>query len=66
VAAALIRIGYANDLRVRKALERLVRVQNKEGGWLCPYWKAHARDTHGCFYGTICPLETFQRLMRKI
>ncbi len=65
MTAALIRIGYANDLRIRKALEWLVKVQNKDGGWLCPYWKAHVRDTHGCFYGTICPLEAFSEVPRK-
>lgn len=64
MAAALIRIGYANDSRVRKALKWLVKIQNKDGGWLCPYWKAHVKDTHGCFYGTICPLEAFSEVPR--
>jgi len=64
MAAALIRIGYANDSRVMKALEWLVKIQNKDGGWLCPYWKAHVKDTHGCFYGTICPLEAFSEVPR--
>ena len=59
MAAALIRIGYADDHRVRKALEWLVRVQNRDGGWLCPYWRAHIKDKHGCFDGTICPMEAF-------
>ena len=65
MAAALIRIGYANDPRVTKALEWLVKIQNKDGGWLCPYWKAHVKDTHGCFYGTICPLEAFSELKKE-
>jgi len=65
MAAALIRIGYLNDPRVRKALEWLVKIQNKDGGWLCPYWQAHAKETHGCFYGTICPLEAFSEAPRK-
>jgi hypothetical protein len=65
MAAALIRIGYANDPRVRKALEWLVKIQNKDGGWLCPYWKAHIRDKHGCFYGTICPLEAFSEVKKE-
>ena len=39
-----------------------MRVQNVDGGWLCPYWKAHVKDTHGCFYGTICPLEAFSEV----
>jgi hypothetical protein len=65
MAAALIRIGYANDSRVRKALEWLVKIQNKDGGWLCPYWKAHIKDKHGCFYGTICPLEAFSEVKKE-
>ena len=65
VAAALIRIGYLNDPRVKKALEWLIRIQNKDGGWLCPYWKAHIKDKHGCFYGTICPLEAFSEVPKK-
>ena len=65
VAAALIRIGYADDPRVKKALEWLVRVQNKDGGWLCPYWKAHVRDWHGCFMGTICSLEAFSEIPKS-
>jgi len=66
MAAAFIRIGYGNDPRVRKALEWLVKIQNKDGGWLCPYWQAHVKDTHGCFYGTICPLEAFSEAPREI
>jgi hypothetical protein len=65
MTAALIRIGYANDPRVEKALEWLVKIQNKDGGWLCPYWKAHVKDKHGCFYGTICPLEAFSEVKRE-
>lgn len=65
MAAALIRIGYGNDPRVRKALEWLVKIQNADGGWLCPYWKAHVRDKHGCFYGTICPLEAFSEVGKE-
>lgn len=59
MAAALIRLGYEDDHRVKNALQWLVRVQNKDGGWLCPYWKAHLRDKHACFMGTICPMEAF-------
>jgi len=65
MAAALIRIGYASDPRVKKALEWLARIQNMDGGWLCPYWKAHVKDKHGCFYGTICPLEAFSEVSRE-
>jgi hypothetical protein len=65
MAAALIRMGYADDFRVRKALEWLVKIQNRDGGWLCPYWKAHIRDKHGCFYGSICPLEAFSEAEKE-
>jgi hypothetical protein len=64
VAAALMRIGYGQDPRVKKALEWLVKIQNIDGGWLCPYWRAHIKDKHGCFCGTICLLEAFS-LVRK-
>ena len=59
ICSALIRLGYGNDKRVLRALTWLVEVQNGDGGWLCPYWKAHIKDTHSCFYGTICALEAF-------
>ncbi|MGQ9506862.1 MAG: hypothetical protein ACUVTB_03255 [Candidatus Bathycorpusculaceae bacterium] len=65
MAAAFLRMGYGDDLRVRKALNWLVKIQNRDGGWLCPYWKAHIRDTHGCFYGTICPLEAFSETKKE-
>jgi hypothetical protein len=57
VVAALQRLGYASDSRVKRALDWLISVQNEDGGWLCPYWHAHIKDTHGCFYGTLWPLE---------
>jgi hypothetical protein len=62
IVAALVRLGYEKDIHVRRALEWLVRVQNNDGGWLCPYWSAHIRDKHGCFYGTIGPLDAFSTL----
>jgi hypothetical protein len=65
MVTALIRMGYADDTKVRKALEWLVRVQNKDGGWLCPYWKAHVRDKHACFMGTICPMEAFSEVPKE-
>lgn len=57
VVAALLRLGYEDDARVWRAVEWLVQVQRSDGGWLCPYWRAHLRDKHSCFYGTICALE---------
>jgi len=65
MVAALIRLGYNKDPRVNKAIKWLVKIQNKDGGWLCPYWKAHIKDTHSCFYGTICPLEAFSEIPIK-
>ncbi len=62
VCLALIRLGYASDRRVKKALKWLVDVQNEDGGWLCPYWGAHKNDKHGCFMGTITPLDAFSEL----
>jgi len=62
VCAAMLRMGYGRDVRLVKALNWLVKIQNIDGGWLCPYWKAHIRDTHGCFYGTISPLEAFSEV----
>ena len=62
IVAALIRLGYADDSRLKKALNWLVEVQNRDGDWLCPYWKAHIKDTHGCFFGTICPIEAFSEV----
>jgi len=62
LASALIRIGYKDDDRVQKALDWLIKIQNQDGGWLCPYWKAHVKDKHGCFHGTICALEAFSEV----
>jgi len=62
VCAALLRMGYNGDSRMTNALNWLVKIQNTDGGWLCPYWKAHVKDTHSCFYGTICPLEAFSEV----
>lgn len=64
--AALLRIGYTDDERVNRALEWLTSIQNEDGGWLCPYWKAHVKDTHGCFYGTICPLEALSEIPKDM
>lgn len=66
MATALTRLGCGRDLRVKKALEWLVQIQKKDGGWLCPYWRAHVRDKHGCFFGTICPLEAFSMVEKEM
>ncbi len=59
VVSALLRLGYGDDPRLWRAVDWLASVQHADGGWLCPYWKAHVRDKHSCFYGTICALEAF-------
>jgi len=66
VAASLIKLGYAEDDRVRRALSWLVEIQNEDGGWLCPYWKAHVKDRHGCFMGTITPLDAFSEVPEEL
>jgi len=62
VSLALIRLGYYKNKVVKKALQWLLQVQNKDGGWLCPYWGTHKNDTHGCFMGTITPLDAFSEI----
>jgi len=62
VIAALLRMGYGEDPRLWLSVDWLVEIQNPDGGWLCPYWKAHVKDTHSCFYGTICALEAFSEI----
>ncbi|MCX6096363.1 MAG: hypothetical protein NT125_06595 [Candidatus Bipolaricaulota bacterium] len=64
VLAALLRIGFAEDPRLARAVGWLLEIQNEDGGWLCPYWKAHVRDRHSCFFGTIAPLEALSELPR--
>jgi len=65
MSSALVRIGYKDDPRVKKALNWLVKIQMKDGGWQCPYWPAHAKDTHSCFMGTICPMEAFSEIPKR-
>ncbi len=59
ITLALIRLGFSKNQAISDALEWLVEIQNVDGGWLCPYWGAHKKDTHGCFMGTITPLDAF-------
>ena len=62
VVAAMLRTGFQGDPRVSRAIEWLLQIQNQDGGWLCPNWSAHIKDTHSCFMGTICPLEAFSEV----
>jgi len=65
LCAAMLRLSYGTDPRLIKALNWLVKIQNRDGGWLCPYWKAHIKDTHSCFHGTICSLEAFSEVSKE-
>ena len=65
VALALIRLGYSEHRAMGDALKWLVEIQNDDGGWLCPYWGAHKNDKHGCFMGTITPLDAFSETPKK-
>lgn len=65
MSAALIRIGYKDDPRVKKALEWLVKIQMEDGGWQCPYWPVHAKDKHSCFMGTACAMEAFSEIPKQ-
>ena len=62
VLAAFLRMGFADDPRLVRAGDWLLEIQNQDGGWLCPYWKAHVRDRHSCFFGTIAPLEALSEV----
>ena len=64
VLAAFLRMGFAKDPRLARAVDWLLEIQNQDGGWLCPYWKAHVHDRHSCFFGTIAPLEALSELPR--
>ncbi len=63
VLTALARLGYARDERVAKGLCWLIAIQENDGGWLCRSWKAHARNTHSCFMGSITALEAINALL---
>jgi hypothetical protein len=65
LVASLFRLGYKEDSRIKKAVKWLINVQNSDGGWLCPYWRAHIKDKHSCFIGTIAPLEAFSEIPEK-
>jgi len=66
MALALIHLGYSYHRAVKDALKWLVEIQNTDGGWLCPYWHAHKDDKHGCFMGTITPLDAFSEAPKKL
>jgi hypothetical protein len=65
IVAALLRLGYEGDPRLNRALDWLIRIQHPDGGWQCPYWRAHIKDRHSCFHGTICALEGLSELREE-
>lgn len=65
IVTSLIDLGFYPDYRIEKALKWLISVQNRDGGWLCPYWGKHRSEKHGCFMGTITPLDAFSHVPEK-
>lgn len=63
MARALIRFGYGNDPRVRKALEWLVRTANPKGGWTC--WSFGEGPTTGRTLDSWEGLSAFAALPRS-
>jgi len=57
VIAALCRLGYGKDVRVRDAVEHLLTFQEPDCGWGCRTFGYHKYDKHSCFMGTICALD---------
>jgi hypothetical protein len=62
LVASFLRLGYKEDFRIKKAIQWLISVQNSDGGWLCPYWRAHINDKHSCFVGTIASLDALSEI----
>ncbi len=57
VIASFCRLGRAKDARVRRAMDRLLEMQEPDGGWHCRSFGYHARDKHSCFMGAVCGLD---------
>jgi hypothetical protein len=53
LAVQTVRATIPNSRVVKRIFSR----QTPGGGRLFPCWKAHSRDAHSCFYGTICPMQ---------
>jgi hypothetical protein len=62
IIASLSRLGCQDDPRVVAGLDALISIQESDGGFLCRSWKAHAKDTHSCFMGSISGLEAINSL----
>jgi hypothetical protein len=59
----LITLGYANDRRVKKAIDWLPVQQLEDGGWNCDYPEKKVK--HGSFMSTIEPLWGYSEIPRS-
>jgi hypothetical protein len=66
VIAALCRLGYANDVRVRRAVKHLLSFQELDAGWGCRSFGYHKHDIHSCFMGSICALDGLIEYVRQV
>jgi hypothetical protein len=59
----LVKFGYSNDPRVRKAIEWLPKDQLEDGGWNCDYPEKKVK--HSSFMSTIEPLWAYSEIPRQ-
>jgi hypothetical protein len=59
----LIKLGYSNDPRVRRAIDWLPRDQLEDGGWNCDYPEKKVK--HSSFMSTIEPLWAYSEIPRQ-
>jgi hypothetical protein len=59
----LIKFGYGNDRRVRKAIDWLPKDQQEDGGWNCDYPEKKVK--HSSFMSTIEPLWAYSEIPRQ-
>jgi len=59
----LIRLGYANDRKVRRAIDWLPAQQLEDGGWNCDFPEKKVK--HGSFMSTIEPLWAYSEIPRS-
>jgi len=59
----LIKFGYSNDKRVRKAIDWLPKQQLEDGGWNCDYPEKKVK--HSSFMSTIEPLWAYSEIPRQ-
>ncbi len=59
----LIKFGYGEDRRVRKAIDWLPKHQQEDGGWNCDYPERKVK--HSSFLSTIEPLWAYSEIPRR-